>query len=90
MFKVDDILQAFYEPRIYLGQLLDTFYGITFFECLGKSEDTEICRVSEFFVEVIEVDVFVTYEAMHALAYHSQALLQHLFERTADAHNLTY
>ena len=89
MFEVNDILQTFDKPRIYLRQFLDAFYGIAFLECLSKSKDTEVCRVSEFLVEVVEIDVLVAHKAVHALTYHSQALLQHLFERATDAHNLT-
>ena len=84
------MLQSFKEPYINLSELFDTRYGITLFQSLGNSEDTQVGGVSQLVVEVVELGVVVAHEAMHALTNHAQALLYHLLERATDRHNLTY
>ena len=39
--------------------------------------------------DVLHLNLMVIYEAMHALSYHAQALLDGLLERTADGHHFT-
>ena len=84
------MLQALQEPHIDLCQLLDALDGVTLFESLGDGKDTEVSRVSQLFVEVIELRMIVAHEAVHALSDHAQTLLDHLLKRAADTHNLAH
>ena len=87
VFVVDDVLHAFDEPLVYLRQFFDAVNRITLFKCLCKGEDAEICRIGKFFIKVLELHMVVSYETMHALAYHTQALLKHFLETATDAHD---
>ena len=85
-----DILHALDEPRINLGQLLDALDGVTFLQSLGDGEDTEVGRVGKFLIQIIELGVVVAYETVHSLTNHTETLLEHLLERTADRHDFAY
>ena len=86
---VHNVLHALDEPFVYLRQLFDAVHSIALFECLCKGKDAEVGRVGEFLIEVLELHMVVANEAVHALTNHSQALLQHLLEAAANAHNLS-
>ena len=88
MLQVNDVLQALQEPHVDLGQFLNALYGITLFQSLGNRKDTQVGGVCQSVVQVVELRVVVAHETVHALTNHSQTLLDHLFERTADGHNL--
>ena len=90
VLQVDDVLQTLQEPDVDLRQLLDTLDGITFLEGLGDGEDTQVGRISQFLVEVVELRVVVAHKAVHALTNHTEAFLHHLLEATADTHDLTH
>ena len=85
-----DILHALDEPRVNLGQLLDALDGVTFLQSLSNGEDTEVGRVGKLLIQVIKLGVVVAYEAVHSLTNHTETLLEHLLERTADRHDFTY
>ena len=80
MLVVDNVLQLTQEPGIDLGQFVDAVDGITFFQCLCDSEDTQICRMRQFMVEVVEVSTVVAHKAVHALTDHTQPLLNDFLE----------
>ena len=90
MLVINDVFQAFDEPWVYLGQVVNTFDGIAFFQCLCDSEDTEVGGVCQFIVQIIKAGMVVAYEAVHALSYHTQSLLDDFFERTSDGHDFAY
>ena len=83
------MLQALQEPHVNLCQLLNTLYGVALLQGLSNSEYTQVGRVSQFLVQVVELSVVVAHKSVHALSDHTQTLLNHLLERAADAHNLT-
>ena len=83
------MLQTLQEPDINLRQLLDALDGVTLFKCLGDGEDTEVGRISQLLVKVVELRVVVAHEAVHALTDHAETLLDHLLEAAADGHDLT-
>ena len=87
---IHDVLQLTEEPWVNLGQFIDAFDAIAFFQSRCDREDTEVGRVGEFFVEVFELGVFVTHETVHALTNHTETLLDDFFERTADRHDFAY
>ena len=80
MFQVYDVLQTLQEPYINFGQFLDTLNGVAFFQSLCNSKDTQVCGVSQFFVQVLKLSVVVTYKTMHALTNHTQTFLYHFLE----------
>ena len=69
---------------------MDTLDGISFFQSLRDSKDTQVGRAGEFFVQIIEMQVVVAYEPVHSLAYHTKPFLDDFFERTADGHDFAY
>ena len=83
------MVQALREPDVDLRQLFDALNGIALFERLGDGEDTQVGRISQLLVKVLELRVVVAHEAVHALTDHTQTLLHHLLERTSDRHDLT-
>ena len=88
MAVVDDILQTLEEPRIDLGQLVDAIDAVTLLQSLSDSEDTQVGRVAQLFIQVLEGQVVVAHETVHALADHTQALLHDLLEAFTDRHDL--
>ena len=88
MAVVDDILQTLEEPRIDLGQLVDAIDAVTLLQSLGYGEDTQVGRVAQLFIQVLEGQVVVAHETVHALADHTQALLHDLLEAFTDRHDL--
>ena len=90
MLQIHDVLQTLQEPHVDLRQFFDTLNGVTLFECLGDGEDTQVSRISQLLVEVVELRVVVAHETVHTLTDHTQTLLHHLLETAADTHNLTH
>ena len=90
VLEIHDVLHALDEPLVYLRKLFNALYRVTFFEGLSEGEDAEVSGVSQFFVEVLELHMVVADEAVHALPYHSQALLKHFLEAATDTHNLAH
>ena len=90
VLQVDNVLQALQEPDVDLREFLDTLDGITLFKGLSDGEDTQIGRISQLLIEVVELRVVVAHETVHALTNHTQALLYHLLERTSNRHDLTH
>ena len=88
VFEIHDVLHLPDEPRVYFREFVDTFDGIALFESLRDGEDAQVCGVGKLVVEVVEARVVVAHEAVHALSYHSQSLLQNLLEGASDGHNL--
>ena len=90
MLQIYNVLQALQEPDVNLCQLLNAFNGITLFQSLSDGEDTQISRISQLLIEIVELGVIVAHEAVHTLTDHTQTLLDHFLERTSDRHDLTY
>ena len=84
------MLQTLQEPDVNLGQFLNTFYSITFFKSLSNSEDTQVGRICQLIVKVVELRMVIAYESMHALSDHTETLLDHLLKGTANGHNLAH
>ena len=57
---------------------------------LCDGEDALVGRCFQGRVQVIDMQVFVLGETVHALTYHTQAFLDSLFERAADGHHLAH
>ena len=87
---VNNVLQSFEEPRSNLGQLVEAIDGVTLFECLSQCKDAQVGGVGKLVVEVVKLGVFVAHESVHTLANHAEALLDNLFERTADGHDFAH
>ena len=90
LLVVYDVLQLAQEPGINLGQLEDTVDGISLFQSLGNSKDTQVGGVRQFIIQVLEFHVFITHEAVHSLTNHTQTFLNDFFERATDGHNFTH
>ena len=67
---------------------MDAFYRIAFFKCFCDSEDTQVGRVSQCIVQVVEFHVVVSNETVHTLSDHTQTFLHDLFEALTDRHDL--
>ena len=67
---------------------MDLVYAISLFQGLRHGEDTQVGRVRQLLVQVIEVDIVVTYETMHSLSDHTKTLLHDLLEALTDRHDL--
>ena len=63
-------------------------YAISLFQGLRHGEDTQVGRVRQLLVQVIEMDIVVTYETMHSLSDHTKTLLHDLLEALTDRHDL--
>ena len=88
VLDVNDMLQALQEPYVNLCQFLDALHGISLFESLCNSEDTQVGGVLQFVVEIVETGVVVTHKSVHSLTNHAQSLLYHLLKRATYCHNL--
>ena len=88
----DDALELVEEPSVDLRQLMDLVYSVAHAEGLTDSEDTRICRCLEGAIEFGGGDLLgiITYEAVHPLSDHTEALLHRLFERASDGHHFPY
>ena len=84
------MLQTLQEPYVDLCQLLDAGYCIALFQSLCNCKDSKVCRISKLFVKILELDMVVAHESVHALTNHTKAFLHHLLEAAANAHYLTY
>ena len=82
-----DVFQFVQEPRVDFRQFVDTLDRISFFQCLCYGKDTQIGRVFQLVVKVLEREVVVTYKPVHALSDHTQAFLHNLFKRFTDRHD---
>ena len=82
------MLQTRQEPLIDLGQLLDAINGVAFLQGLCNGKDAQVGGILKGIVEVVEADVVVANEAVHALSNHAKALLNHFFEGATDRHDL--
>ena len=85
---IDDILQLIQEPGVDLGQLIDTLHAVTLHQSLCHSEDTQVGRVRQLLLQVVEVDVVVAYKSVHTLANHTQTLLHDLLKALTNRHDL--
>ena len=90
MLQIYDVLQTLQEPHVNLRQFLDALDGVTLFQRLSDGEDTQVGRISQLLVEVLELRVVVAHESVHTLTDHSQSLLYHLLEAATDTHDLTH
>ena len=88
--NADDMLQALQEPAVNLGKFVDTLHAIALIHSLCDGEDALVGRCFQGRVQVIDMQVFVLGETVHALTYHTQAFLDSLFERAADSHHLAH
>ncbi len=90
VFSLDDMLQFLQEPTVDFCQLVDALNRITFMQSLGKHEYAFVGRFFKSLIHIADFQVTIAHKTMHALAYHTQPLLNHLFECAADSHNLAY
>ena len=88
LIDVDDVLQFLQEPLVDLGQVVNLIYGIALVHCLGYHEDTLICRLLQGSIDVLNLQLLVFYEAVHALANHTKTLLDSLLKVATDGHHL--
>ena len=70
-FKISYVLQLAQEPRINLRQFMNTFHRISFFQGFCYRKNTQVGRISQFFIQIIKMQTFISYKAMHPLTYHS-------------------
>ena len=87
---VHDVLQAGDEPGVYLGEFHDALDAVALFQRLGDGEDAQVGGMGQLVVEVVEGQALVAHEAVHALAYHAQALLDDFLEGAADGHDFAH
>ena len=90
MLQVNNMLQALQEPHINLGQFLNALHAVSLFQSLGNCEYTQVGRVLQFVIQVLELRVVVAHETMHTLSDHSQTFLYHFFKRAANRHDFAY
>ena len=85
----DDALELVEEPAVDLRQHMDLLDSISCVQCLTDGEDTRIGRCLESLIQLVSGDLLrvVAYEAVHALADHTQALLHRFLEGAADSHD---
>ena len=85
-----DVHQLLQEPAVNLGQLVHLVYGVAGAEGLRDDEDALVRRLAQRFVYIRNHEFLVLHEAVHALPYHAQALLDGFLEGTADGHDLAH
>ena len=90
LVNVYDMLQFLQEPLINLRQVVYLVDGIVLVHGLGDDEDTLVGRLAQCCIYVGYLQFLVLHEAMHALANHSESLLQSLLEIASDGHHLSY
>ena len=90
MLQVDNMFQTLKEPDVNLSQLFNTLYTIAFFQSLCDGKDTQVGRISQRIIQIIETCMIVAHKAMHALTNHTQTFLNHLFERASDRHDFAH
>ena len=85
----DDALELVEEPAVDLRQYMDLLDSISCVQCLTDGEDTRIGGCLECLIQLVSGDLLrvVAYEAVHALADHTQALLHRFLEGTTDSHD---
>ncbi len=83
-----NVVEAFDEPTVNLGQFYDAVYRVAILKCFGDGEDAQVGRVGERVIKIVELDIIVANEAVHSLSDHAEAFLYDLFERFADRHDL--
>ena len=80
MLVIHDILHALNEPRVNLGEVIESLNCIALLKSLSNSEDTEIGWVCQFLVKVVEFDMVVTYKSVHSLTNHAETFLEHFLK----------
>ena len=90
MLVVYDIFQFADKPRVNLGQFIDAFDRVTFFQCLCNGKDTQVSRIGQFIIQIGEAGVVIAYKSVHALSNHTQTFLDDFFKRTSDRHDFTH
>ena len=90
LVDVNNMLEFLQEPLVDLGELVNLVDGISLVHRLGDDEDTLVGRLPQSTVDILDVQLFVRHEAMHALSDHTQTLLDGLLEGTTDGHHLSY
>ena len=68
---------------------MDLLNSVSCVQCLADSEDARIGRCLESLIQIVSGDLLrvVAYEAVHALADHTQAFLHRFLEGAADSHD---
>ena len=85
--KVAELVE---EPAVNLGKLVQAVDGISFGKSLGYDEYATVGRRCERRLDVGYLHIAVAGKAVHALAYHTQALLDCLFKGTSYSHYLAH
>ena len=63
-------------------------YRVAFFKRFGYGENTQVGRVGQCVVQVVEFHVVIADEAVHALSDHAQTFLHDFLEALTDRHDL--
>ena len=84
-----DTLELVEEPAVDLRQRMDLLDSISCVQCLTDGKDTRVGGCLESLIQLVSRDLLrvVAYEAVHALADHTQALLHRFLEGAADSHD---
>ena len=86
---IDNTLKFIKEPLVDLGERMYLINCVSSLHCLGNDEDTVICRLKERLVDVINLDLLVSYESVSSLSEHTETLLDDLLEVSTERHDLT-
>ena len=74
----------------FIGGATYAINAVSFFQCRGDGENTEVCRVGQFLIQVFKFSMVISYETMHTLTYHTKTFLNDFFERAAYRHDFTH
>ena len=83
---VEYILQLDQEPFVDLCQFKDLVHRISLFKCIGYDKYPHIGRLGKVLFNVVEFQVAVPGEAVHALTDHPNPFLYGLLKCPSDRH----
>ena len=87
---MNDIQELKQEPAVNLSKRMYLLYTVALLHSLADGKDTGIGRFAKSLVQIFQRQRMVAYETVHALPYHTQALLDCLLEGTAYGHYLAH
>ncbi len=88
LVDVDDVLELIEEPLVNLRQVVNLVDGVALVHGLGDNEHTLVGGVAQGLIDVGNLQFLVLHIAVHALANHTQALLNGFLEVAANGHHL--
>ena len=86
---VNNVLQLAEEPRVDLRQFENAVNSIPFLQGLSDGKHTQVGRMGQFIIQIIEFQTVIAYKTVHALSDHTQPLLDNLLKSTSDRHDFT-